>query len=36
MFKYKKTHQWKGQNIVSFIIYLDFINDELEYNNKQW
>ena len=35
MFKYKKICQWKRQNIVSFIIYLDFINNELEYNDEQ-
>ena len=35
MFKYKKAHEQKGQDIVSFITYLDSINDELRYNNEQ-
>ena len=33
--KYEKAHQQERQNIVSFIIYLDFMNNELRYNDEQ-
>ena len=36
MIKYEKTCQQEGQKIVSFIVYLNFMNNELEYNNEQW
>ena len=35
IFKYEKTHQWEGQDIVSFTAYLDLIDDKLRYNDEQ-
>ena len=35
MTKYEKAHQQKGQEIVFFIIYLDFMNNEFRYNDEQ-
>ena len=35
MFKYEKTHQQKRQDIVSFTVYLNSIDNELRYNDEQ-
>ena len=35
MIKYERVCQQKRQKIISFITYLDFMNNELEYNDEQ-
>ena len=36
MIKYERACQWERQDIVFFAAYLDFMNDELRYNDEQW